>query len=609
MRDAETVLGIIHERGKQGLPLEDVYRQLYNPNLYLLAYGRIYHNKGAMTPGATEETVDGMSRAKIEAIIDELRHERYRWTPVRRVYIEKKNSTKERPLGIPTWSDKLTQEVLRLILEAYYEPQFSPTSHGFRPDRGCHTALREIYHTWVGTKWFIEGDIAQCFDTLDHSVLVSILREKIHDNRFIRLLEHLLRAGYLEKWRYHATLSGSPQGAVVSPILANIYLDKLDRFVEQTILPKYTRGDRRRTNPEWQHLQQRAQRLRKQGRPEEARQARRQMQQVPSLDVNDPDYRRLRYVRYADDWLLGFSGPRCEAEDIKREIGRFLRDHLKLELSEAKTLITHARTGTARFLGYDITGLHHDRKLDRRGHRCINGQIGLMVPADVVKAKCARYFSHGKPIHRPELTYNTAYSIVAQYQQEYRGIVEYYRMAYNLHQLNRLKWVMERSLTQTLALKFKTSVRTIYRRFQITFATDRGSYTVLQVTVERGEGRKPLVARWGGISLAWNIQSDLNEAPPQIYGSHTELEQRLLANQCELCGSMENVQVHHVRALKNLRIRGRKEKPFWMRVMAARKRKTLVACKSCHNAMHAGRLTTPTTANGTALESRVLRKA
>jgi group II intron reverse transcriptase/maturase len=383
MRDAETVLGIIHERGKQGLPLEDVYRQLYNPNLYLLAYGRIYHNKGAMTPGATEETVDGMSRVKIEAIIDELRHERYRWTPVRRVYIEKKNSTKERPLGIPTWSDKLTQEVLRLILEAYYEPQFSPTSHGFRPDRGCHTALREIYHTWVGTKWFIEGDIAQCFDTLDHSVLVSILREKIHDNRFIRLLEHLLRAGYLEKWRYHATLSGSPQGAVVSPILANIYLDKLDRFVEQTILPKYTRGDRRRTNPEWQHLQQRAQRLRKQGRPEEARQARRQMQQVPSLDVNDPDYRRLRYVRYADDWLLGFSGPRCEAEDIKREIGRFLRDHLKLELSEAKTLITHARTGTARFLGYDITGLHHDRKLDRRGHRCINGQIGLAISPTV----------------------------------------------------------------------------------------------------------------------------------------------------------------------------------------------------------------------------------
>lgn len=606
MRDAETVLGIIHERGKQRLPLEDVYRQLYNPSLYLLAYGRIYRNKGAMTPGTTEETVDGMSGAKIEAIIDALRHERYRWMPVRRIYIEKKNSTKKRPLGIPTWSDKLLQEVLRLILEAYYEPQFNPASHGFRPDRGCHTALREIYHTWIGTKWFIEGDIAQCFDTLDHSVLISLLREQIHDNRFIRLLEQLLRAGYLEQWCYHATLSGSPQGAVASPILANIYLDQLDRFVEQTLLPKYTRGDRRRPNPEWQHRQQRAQRLRKQGCPEEARQARRQMQQVPSLDPNDPDYRRLRYVRYADDWLLGFSGPRSEAEAIKREIGQFLRDHLKLELSETKTLITQARTGTARFLGYDITVLHHDRKLDRRGHRCINGQIGLTVPADVVKAKCARYLSHGKPVHRPELIHNTAYSSVAQYQQEYRGIVEYYRMAYNLHQLNRLKWVMERSLTQTLALKFKTSVRAIYRRFQTTLATDGGSYMVLQVTVERGIDRAPLVARWGGISLAWDIQSDLNEAPPQIYGSHTELEQRLLASQCELCGSTEDVQVHHVRALKDLRVRGRKEKPLWMRVMAARRRKTLVVCQSCHHAIHAGRLNTSTAANGTTLESRVL---
>ena len=223
MRKAETILGIIHERGKHGLPLDDVYRQLYNPQLVLHAYGRIYRNSGAMTPGVTGETVDGMSLAKIESIIDALRHERYRWTPVRRVYIEKKHSPKKRPLGVPTWSDKLLQEVIRLLLEAYYEPQFSCYSHGFRPNRGCHTALREIYHRWVGTKWCIEGDIAQGFDSLDHAVLVSILREKIHDNRFLRLIENLLRAGYLEAWTYHATLSGSPQGAVLSPILANIY--------------------------------------------------------------------------------------------------------------------------------------------------------------------------------------------------------------------------------------------------------------------------------------------------------------------------------------------------------------------------------------------------
>lgn len=301
MRDATTVLGIIQERGKKRLPLENLYRQLYNPNLYLLAYGRIYRHPGAMTPGATRETVDEMSMAKIRAIIDTLRQERYRWTPVRRVYIEKAHSTKKRPLGVPTWSDKLLQEVLRLLLEAYYEPQFSPASHGFRPHRGCHTALQEIYHRWIGTKWFIEGDIAQCFDALDHSVLLAILRENLHDNRFLRLLEHLLQAGYLENWRYHTTLSGSPQGSGVSPLLANLYLTQLDRFVEQTLLPQYTRGHRRRPNPAWQHLQRQARWQRKHGRPEEARHSRYQMQQVPSLDPNDPGYRRLRYIRYADD--------------------------------------------------------------------------------------------------------------------------------------------------------------------------------------------------------------------------------------------------------------------------------------------------------------------
>lgn len=224
MRNAETVLGIIHERGQRGLPLEDVYRQLFNPDLFLKAYGKIYRNTGAMTPGATGETVDGMSRAKIDTIISDLRYERYQWMPARRVYIEKKNSLKKRPLGIPRWSDKLLQEVIRLILEAYYEPQFNPTSHGFRPGRGCHTALSEIYSKWVGTKWFVEGDIAQCFDSLNHTVLLTILREKIHDNRFLRLIENLLKAGYLEEWRYNPTLSGSPQGAILSPNMSEYLL-------------------------------------------------------------------------------------------------------------------------------------------------------------------------------------------------------------------------------------------------------------------------------------------------------------------------------------------------------------------------------------------------
>jgi group II intron reverse transcriptase/maturase len=221
MRNADAVLGVIRERGRRRLPLEDIYRQLYNRDLYLRAYGRIYRNDGAMTPGSTPETVDAMSLEKIGAIIGLLRQERYRWTPVRRTYIPKR-SGKLRSLGIPTWSDKLLQEVIRSLLEAYYEPQFSGHSHGFRPGRGCHTALGEITRHWRGIKWYIEGDLVQCFDRLDHSVLLSTLSDKLHDSRFLRLLSNPLQAGYLEDWKYHATLSGSPQGGVVSPILSNV---------------------------------------------------------------------------------------------------------------------------------------------------------------------------------------------------------------------------------------------------------------------------------------------------------------------------------------------------------------------------------------------------
>src|SRR5438132_4739103 len=241
MQSAEVVLGVLRERGRQGLPCEQLYRQMFNKNLYLLAYGNIYSNQGAMTPGASEETADGMSEGKIDQIIELMRYERYRFAPARRIYIPKKNG-KLRPLGLPSWSGKLVGEVVRLLLEAYFEPQFSDQSHGFRKGRGCHTALREIREVWKGTTWFIEGDVSDCFGSLDHEVMAAILAEKIHDQRFLRLIRHMLRAGYLEDWEYRDTLSGVPQGGVVSPILANIYLDRLDKFAGTLRIPEYTRG-------------------------------------------------------------------------------------------------------------------------------------------------------------------------------------------------------------------------------------------------------------------------------------------------------------------------------------------------------------------------------
>src|SRR6266536_6144491 len=331
MQEAATVLSIIRKRGERGLPVKNLYRQLYNPQFYFRAYVRLYSNDGAMTPDTTGETVDGMSREKIKTMIDLIRQERWRWTPVKRVHIPKR-SGKLRPLGLPSWSSKVVQEVIRQLLSAYFEPHFSDHSHGFRPGRGCHSALSEIVHTWKGVHWFIEGDISDCFGSLSHEVLMDILSENIHDNRFLRLIQHMLQAGYLEEWRWHETLSGAPQGGVCSPILSNIYLDKLDQFVETVLLPKYNREKRRTKNPAYQRIENAIARARRRGDRKALRALRKQRRTLPSQDPQDPKYCRLRFVRYADDWLLGFAGPKHEAEAIRSKIRAFLRDTLKLEL-------------------------------------------------------------------------------------------------------------------------------------------------------------------------------------------------------------------------------------------------------------------------------------
>ena len=592
MQTAATVLDVIGKRGARGLPVERLYRQMLNPQLYLMAYGKLCANKGAMTPGVTGETVDGMSLAKIGAIIGALRAERYRWQPVKRVYIPKKNG-KKRPLGLPTWSDKLVAEVVRLLLEAYYEPRFSGRSHGFRPGRGCHTALSEVVETWKGTHWFIEGDISDCFGSLDHEIMIKILAEKIHDGRFLRLISHMLKAGYLEDWRWHATLSGSPQGGIASPVLSNIYLDRLDQYVEQRLLPEHNLGRRRRPNRAYQVLEYAIARARRHKDKAEAHRLILARRRVPSQDPADPGYRRLRYVRYADDWLLGFAGPRREAEDIKSKIAAFLRDELRLELSPSKTLITHATSQAARFLGYEIKAQHSDTKITQR-RRAVNGAIGLFVPRAVIRQRCALYMSKGKPAQRGMLLHDDDFTIVAKYQAEYAGLVQYYLLAQDVFRLGRLHWVMETSLLKTLAGKHRSTVGKMAQKYRAVITTPAGPRKCLQVVIERDRGRKPLVARFGGIPLRRVRTAVLTDQRPVMASAkRNELIHRLLAGRCELCEGTAGLEVHHVRKLADLNKPGRREKPPWMHLMAKRRRKTLVICRRCHEDIHAGRAATP----------------
>ena len=347
------------------------------------------------------------------------------------------------------------QEVIRMILEAYYEPQFSDRSHGFRPNRGCHTALSNVTTHWTGVRWFVEGDIKGCFDNIDHDVLLSVLGEKLHDNRFLRLLKFLLKAGYVEDWKYGHTLSGTPQGGIVSPILANVYLDRLDKFVENVLIPAHTRGTDRRDNREYTRLLNRMHYHKKVGHHSLAADLRKQLQQLPSRDPYDPGYRRLRYVRYADDFVLGFIGPKAEAQQVKESLETFLQDSLKLELSREKTLIPHA------------TSLIHDDD----------------------------------------------YGIVVRYQSEYRGVVQYYLLAYNVHHFGRLYQVMEMSLARTLAAKHKSTARKMRRKYKGVVETEHGPRVCHRVVKQQDNGKRPLVAQFGGIPLQRQRQAVLGVCP------------------------------------------------------------------------------------------------
>ena len=328
---------------------------------------------------------------------------------------------------------------------------------------------------------------------------MSVLGEKLHDNRFLRLLKYLLKAGYIEDWTYGRTLSGTPQGGVVSPILASIYLDRLDKFVENVLIPAHTRGTRRRRNPAYTRLINRMQYHKKVGHHRLVADLRKQLRKLPSRDPNDSGYRRLRYVRYADDFVLGFIGPKAEAEQIKESLGTFLRDSLKLELSGEKTLITHATSQAARFLDYELVNQQADDKIYPDGRRRVNGRIGLRVPAKVIEQHCQAYMRNGKPADRPVLIYDEDYSIVDRYQAEFRGVVQYYLPAYNVFHLGKLQWVMEWSLAKTLANKHKTSTRKVFRRYKSTVQTEHGKRTCLQVEKQQDI---PAASVWAwGVSI------------------------------------------------------------------------------------------------------------
>ena len=395
-------------------------------------------------------------------------------------------------------------------------------------------------------------------------------------------------------------------GGVISPILSNIYLDRLDSFVERRLLPEYNRGKKRANDATYQQVTYALGKARKREDWPLARALVQQRRRLPAGDPRDPEFRRLTYVRYADDFLLGFIGPKAEAEEIKGCLRVFLHDDLKLELSQDKTLITHATDDVAHLLGYEVQAYHANDSLCSDGRRNVNGIISLRVPHDAVTRTRAKYTRHGKPIHRPELAHESDYSIMMRYQQEYRGVVQYYLLAHNMAALHYVYYTMHVSLLRTLACKHRTKARTMARRYRATRDTPFGPMKCLRVVVPRDDGKQPLIAYFGGIPLRRQDDAILHDTRPTLHfqSRRTDIVRRLLADRCELCGHAGDCEVHHIRKLADLHTRGRRDKPLWMQHMIALRRKTLVVCSPCHKAIHTGRPLTREQ-SGTSPESRV----
>ena len=601
MRSPERVLNSLNEHSKDSsYKFECLYRILFNEELFYVAYQKIASNGGSTTKGSDGRSIDEMSLARIETLIASLKDESYQPHPSRRVHIPKKNG-KTRPLGIPAFEDKLVQEVVRMILEAIYEGHFETTSHGFRPKRSCHTALLHIQKTFSGAKWFIEGDIKGFFDNIDHDVLVGILRERISDDRFIRLIRKFLKAGYVEDWTFHNTYSGMPQGGIVSPILANIYLDKLDKYVKEYIR-HFDMGTKRRPGKESNDLaNERKRTVRKlkkvkDGTEKAALVARlkaieQERAAFPSGDEMDGSYRRLKYIRYADDFILGVIGSKEDALRIKEDIKSFLSESLALELSEEKTLITH--TGkSAKFLGYEITvtrNNHQRRDVQGRLRRTYGKRVRLNVSMATLRDKLLEYgameikLRNGKEIWKPKcrsgLIFNDDLEILDRYNRETVGFCNYYLIANNCVVLHNFRYIMEYSMYKTFAGKYRSTVRKINKKYRLSKL-----FTVKYEQKGVIKSRTFYKTSFKRRTTAFNGSCDIE--PYSIADvSRTNLTDRLKAEKCELCGATGKLIMHHVRNLKDL-----KGKESWKRLMSARKRKTIALCPSCHRLRHLGKV-------------------
>jgi group II intron reverse transcriptase/maturase len=460
-------------------PVKDhIYKFLLDPRLFQIAYGKLRSNSGNITPGINPITLDGFSEEWIQETIASLKNESFKFTPGRRVNIAKPQGG-TRPLTVVSPRDKIVMEVMRMVLEAVFEPRFSSHSHGFRSRRSCHNALKQVREQFSVASWYIEGDISKCFDSIGHHKLMVVVESVIKDRKFTRLIWKSLRTGYFEFKEYQTSLIGTPQGSVISPILANIYMHQFDLFIEE-LKKQYDKGTRTRGLSAYKRLNWRLNKKDSLLSKEEKRKLATKMRLLPSRDPMDANFRRLLYVRYANDWIIGIRGTHPETAYIKMQIEEFLKEQMGLDLNKEKILITHAGTGKALFLGTYIfkARVQKLRRSDKNRIVRNSREIRLEAPIQRIVSKLtkANYIRNGVSWPKFIWLHCSLEQIVAQYNSVLRGYMNYYSFVDNRGAMaTYIYYLLRGSCAKLIASKMKLGSQVkVYAKYGKSLTVNKG---------------------------------------------------------------------------------------------------------------------------------------
>nr|AIB08376.1 hypothetical protein [Neoporphyra perforata] len=545
----------------------DLYRFLCDPNFLNIAYNNIRSKPGNMTPGITTETLDGISFDVLKDISNSLLKESFRFKPGRRIQIPKPSGG-ERPLSIASPRDKIVQEAMRIILNAVFEPTFLESSHGFRPKKSCHSALEKIKHEFKPVAWVIEGDITKCFDTIDHVLLMQVIEAKILDRQFTKLISKSLKAGYFETKVISHNIVGTPQGSIISPILCNIFMHQLDVFVEK-LKNEFDQGVRAKNLSAYENSRYKIKCAKRLGDMTELKRLHKLSQRSPVMDFNDPSYKRLKYVRYADDWIIGIRGSLIETRQVLEKVKVFLNNVIRLDMNDSKTKITNLNKGKVVFLGTNIFRSKHVKYSAKSSSskQRQNLQLQFHVSTDRIRSKLADISMLSGNTPMPKFLWMSLNhdQIIYLYNSVMRGFLNFYSFVDNYSQfVSWLKWIIYSSAAKLLARKFDLSVTKVFKKFGSNLSS--GKFALYDPKL---------------IATEPKFKIDVTPVIPNLY-SKFKSTATLYKLECAKCGSDYRVEMHHIRAMKNLNPKISEVD----RLMVRANRKQLPLCRECHMKYH-----------------------